>query len=299
MVISEIILQDLKSRKETLAVIQASHAENIANLNISNIEKFKKYIDSLNTENDDECFEYFDQLYHHYTSVAIFPIKELIESFCKVFSIQKKHLYIIENSVKIIKEIDRINDEKVYYVPISLFLYYYYILYLPSKIRAYWAKNFKYEKMYDGKIRSLFEISYFKTKQNIKYKESQGVSYPTSFSEECIINVKELLQRLGINDFLGEDVDSFLEKDSKNNLDYIVKELYYVILPHSVESKKVKKEEYLFNLFRLILADRKWLSKDEFDSGAAKNKYGEPIGIYSNSYKRYQTVTMRKFLKTN
>ncbi len=295
MVSPEIVEKEMKYRKEVYYILMQINLPYLTNLSEKNIDTLKKKIENYDIENEYDYKELFSTLKEHYLAACIFYTPENEKALTYAFSLSQKQLSLIHNCRDIFHEIEAINSKGYYYIPRTLILIYYFTLYLPTKIYNFLGKQFKFDYLYDGKVRSIAEIEYFKIKQNFNNRSKKGKIYAKNELEELIIALKEIIEVSNFDEIKKIDV----EKEFKNDVDYYLKDLYKTIQPFEKQihqDKSIKKEIELFNLYRLMLNERNWLTNIEFESGEALNKYGIEVGLYSNSYRRYQTLTMRKFL---
>jgi hypothetical protein len=267
-------------------------------LNPINIENFKEIIYGYDLEIKSENIKYFNILYKTYTAIAIFPSEDNVKAFKDIFPLKKIQLIWIGDVKAILEEINKINIEGFYFIPVSDFIMHYYALYLPCKIRQSLLKALELEREYDGLVQNEAKITLFKTLQNFKNRSKNGEIYIKDEFEEFLLDVFEALETCKMDEYLGVSAEKIVKIEASSKVEGLyLKPLYDLIVADESKKNMPKKEVALFNLFRLMLKDRDWKTEEEFYHSIEIDENGNPNVKYGNSYRRYQTKTMQKFFK--
>jgi hypothetical protein len=263
--------------------------------NFSEVLKIKR---SCNYEKTTEYYKLFDFATSCYRAVATFPTDDRIKAFVELFSLHNVDLKWISNFKQLVEEIKKINESGEIFLKYHSVLLTYYSLYLPAKIRKDLVAAFKLTSKYDRKEINDFEKLVFKYFQNEKNRKASGrKGFPKSYEEDFAHIVKFVESTIQIKGYSSNDI---LRMEAQGRVeDLYIAPLFSMAI--SLKKKPLKdRDKYvlLFDLFRFIMKDKNWLSEAEFDIKPHKrDKKGNPIGIYNNSYRSYQINTMKKFIQ--
>lgn len=268
---------------------------------LNEVELYNEVKAIILENNFDEKSDYlqlFDYACNLYKAVATFPTLKGKLALEELFSLKKGHLKWVTDFKQLINEIDRVNKSDKVYLPYFLVVSTYFSLYIPTKIRLELIEAFGLFKTYDGDKKNEIEILLFKYFQNIKNRKSSGnEEVKKSYEKELTILIKLIDKKMNIE---GISIKSFLTSEASGRVEEIyITPIFSSLIAIGEKPLKVSdKYVLLFDLFRFIMKDKKWLSEDEFNNREIKvDNKGNPIGLYNNSYRRYQIITMKKFIE--
>jgi hypothetical protein len=275
-------------RKITLSILE-EFQETINNYSDAfSEEKKKEYQDLRNINKKD--FRLNNMILLEKASeayIAHAPFPEYQEKYKKAFSIQKRFLKWFIDKDEIIAEIENINSLGKIFLPPSFVLFYLYKCYLPSKIRRTLSTAFELEKKYDRETRTFSEIGLKRNIQNQRNREKKGTFLVKNNNEEILQKISGYLKEIKMDEMMGAPIDEILLSFFSGRCEKMfLIPIYHKAIP-LFEISENEKLILFFELFRLILKDEKWLTEQEFETGDA---------LYSNNYRKYKILTMRKFI---
>lgn len=301
MVTPELINKDKLSLSEYKLALEALCILYLADLDNINIQKCKELRDELKLESKRDEVSYAYSMSQHYFAVASFPTNERIEKLKVSYLLTDKKLKWISSWDEISFEIKSINKVGLIYIPESIVFSVYYFYYLNLKIKRMLCEEYDFMQYYGNRDRSDIEVEILKFKQNKKNRERVGGYYPKNEFESIVIDLLKYFEP--IKEYLGVDLSEIdlFEKFFSGNLEtFLIRPLFYKIA-YVDESHKGSKEVYLqlFNLFRVIMKDKEWLSEEEFNDNKKQDRLENPIGIYNDDYNRYKISIMKSFIQNS
>lgn len=271
------------------------------------IIELNKFIESMTEVTAEELEAYFGkerpyqllELWYRYTLLAPFADNKAIKKFKNTYSLKDKHLIWFVSYVDLIEEVKKINQSELISVNESMVVSIIFYLYIRTKIFHTLMEAFDYNKMYDGKETNSVAIGLFKYNQNKENRLNRGLTYAKNEFERCMEEVEGLLIQSGTEQKFGVTPMKLFHKEAANLIDstYLIpiyKEYTTPLKPRVSERKKMI---LMFDLFRFIMKDRKWLSEDEFYNSSKVDKEGNEIITFDNNYDQYRYKTMKKFIK--
>jgi hypothetical protein len=241
--------------------------------------------------------EQINLLRHIYLNSYLLVDEETISKVSKHFDIfidWRESIYEIE------KEIDAIN-KMGFIILLKHHVFVMYEYYLLNQISIELMKAFGYEKEYNGKeATNSAEIEYRKSLQRRKKridgktkKESEFDNYIVKVEKLELINKKYSV----INNYY--DGKNYIQKLLAGKIDDDLIDIYTNAFHTNISITIQNKMILFFDLFRLMMPHRKWLTEEEFykkkfkDNMAYKRK-NEP---YQNKYNIYKAKTISKFIQ--
>lgn len=263
-----------------------------------NFSQTLKIIQSCNFDESSDNYELFDFACNCYKAVAIFPTDDRKKALVQLFSLKEAGLIWITDYKHLVDEVKKINESGKVFLKFSTVLMTYYSMYLPTKIRNQLAFNFKMIKEYDGSNKNEFEILLFKYFQNQKKRKRSGSQGLSKQFEKDLAEIIEYIEKTKYNSYFSSK--TILIKEASGRIeDLYIAPLFFQAF--GIKGKPIKKSDKVvlfFDLFRFIMKDKNWMNEVEFENRDMKiDNNGNPIGVYENSYRRYQQVTMKKFLQ--
>jgi hypothetical protein len=297
MVTLEFQKKDYELTISILNILAKQFEKYLQSLKCIDIQEYKNYINNLNVEKESEYIILFQNACKVYNHVATFPSDDGIDILKNVFCLQSEYLTWITDFKKIITEIERINLNDNIYVSYSYVVYVYYLLYMPSKIRNKLLDAFKLYSIYDGHKKNKIEILIFKLNQNIKYRKKGGNTTIKNQCEKLYQDLLSLFKMFGLEEFTDTNAENIIKKEASGD----VEKLYLLsIIQNCFEIKTISKSQKLrlfFPLYKELLKEYQWMNEEDFYKSIKEDKNKNIVGLYGNSYHRYQEITMSNFLR--
>jgi hypothetical protein len=242
--------------------------------------------------------EQINLLRHIYLNSYLLGDDETISKVSKYFDI---YIDWRESLNEIEKEIDKINKSGlVIILKIDVIkLYEYYLL---NQITIELIKALGFEQEYNGKeSTNSTEIEY----RNSRHRRKNRIDGKTKKEREFdnyIEDIEELVETLNkygvINKYYDEK--NYLQNHLQGNIDNDLIDIYTSAYGTNKKISNQKKMVMFFDLFRLMMPHRKWLTKDEFlvkedfNQSFAFNSKNEP---YKYDYYNYKAKRISKFIQ--
>ncbi len=227
-------------------------------------------------------------LVHIYHLCCLFPNENILSHFKKSYGFKDATLKWFTSYLKILVNIDNINRKQEFYLDpytalVCLDEYFYY------KILHTVVSSFYDDKKYDGILQSVMAIELIKVYQNRENRNKAGKFSDKTFIDTFVGDIDELFQIL----IEKQKIKTSPKKLLKNLFNGKVENLVLIELykKHSVTLKPTiserKKQLAFFDLLKLLLKEKKWLSREEWE------ELDEPL---YETYENYMVSCVKKFI---
>lgn len=233
-------------------------------------------------------------LAHIYHLCCLFPNENILNHFKKVYGFKDDTLRWFISYEKILENINKINQKQEFYldpyctvVILDSYLYY--------KIMYVVASFYFKDKKYDKSIQSVMAIELFKIYQNRENRVKSGNFADKTPIDKFVGNLDVLFQKIIESQELNTTPKRLLKNIFNGKVeDFLLIQLYKdIAVPLRAKIPERNKQIAFFDLLKLFIKDRHWLTKDEWEKLEHRRNYPAP---YDN-YEIYMATTVKKFIQ--